>query len=232
VITTIKAVLISIHCVIIALITIIVSPFDKKGKITHYLSKVFGGVILFIAGVKVSVSGLENLNRDEAYIFISNHLSYFDIPILMKAIPNNVRFIYKDSLTKIPILGWGMYLGGYIPISRENIRDAMKSLKAASVKILNGMSVVIFPEGTRSFDGIPGEFKRGMFVLAEEAKVPLIPTTITGSDNILQRGKFKINSGKVHVNFSEPVGYSKDKGLLNEIRDIIVRQTESDKNKI
>lgn len=223
-ISTIKAVLISIHCVIIAIITIIVSPIDRRGRITHYLSKIFGGVILFIAGVRVSVSGLENLNKDETYIFISNHLSYFDIPILMKAIPNNVRFIYKDSLTKIPILGWGMYLGGYIPISRENIRDAMKSLKAAAVKIINGISVVIFPEGTRSYDGRPGEFKRGMFVLAEESKVPLVPTTITGSEKIMPRGKFEIRSGNVHVNFSSPVDYRKDKGLLEEIRNIIVEQ--------
>lgn len=142
----------------------------------------------------------------------------------MKAIPNNVRFIYKDSLTKIPILGWGMYLGGYIPISRENIRDAMKSLKAAAVKIINGISVVIFPEGTRSYDGIPGEFKRGMFVLAEESKVPLVPTTITGSEKIMPRGKFEIRSGDVHVNFSSPVDYRKDKELLDEIRNIIVEQ--------
>ena len=121
-ITYIKAFFISIHCVIIAILTILVSPFDRKGKVTHYLSKIFGGVILFIAGVKVITEGKELLDKNENYIFISNHASYFDIPILMKAIPNNVRFIYKDTLTKIPVLGWGMYLGGYIPINRDNVR--------------------------------------------------------------------------------------------------------------
>ncbi len=119
-----------------------------------YFSKFFGGGILLIAGVKVIVEGIEKLDADDNYIFISNHLSYFDIPILMLAIPNNVRFIYKDSLTKIPILGWGMYLGKYIPINRDNMRDAMKALKNASKKITNGISVAIFPEGTRSFDEI------------------------------------------------------------------------------
>ena len=221
-ISYIKAFFISIHCIIVAVATIIVSPFDRKGRITHYLSKYFGGGILLIAGVKVETEGLEKLNASDNYIFISNHLSYFDIPILMKAIPNNVRFIYKDSLTKIPILGWGMYLGKYIPINRDNVREAMKSLKKAAERIRNGISVVIFPEGTRSMDGTPGEFKRGMFVMADEAKVPLVPTTIIGSNSIMPRGKFVIKSGNVKVVFSEPIEYRKDKNLLEEIRKEIV----------
>lgn len=225
-ITYIKAFFISIHCVIIAILTIIVSPIDRKGKITHYLSKVFGGGILLIAGVIVETEGTEVLNKSDSYIFISNHSSYFDIPILMKAIPNNVRFIYKDTLTKIPILGWGMYLGGYIPISRENIREAMKSLKAAAERIRKGISVVIFPEGTRSKDGIPGEFKRGMFILADEAKVQLVPTTIIGSVNILPRNKLQIRSGKVKVVFNKPEEYRKDKNILEDIKEKITINLE------
>ncbi len=220
----IKAFFISIHCILIAILTIIVSPIDRKGKITHYLSKAFGGGILFIAGVKVEVKGKENLNAGDNYIFISNHLSYFDIPILMLAIPNNVRFIYKDSISKIPILGWGMYLGKYIPINRDNVREAMRSLKKAAKQVLNGISVVIFPEGTRSFDGIPGEFKRGMFVLADEARVPLVPTTIIGSNKIMPRNKFIIKSGTVKVVFSKPVNYRKDKNFLEEIRNEILTE--------
>lgn len=223
-ISYIKTFFISIHCLIVAVITIIVSPFDRKGKITHYLSKYFGRGILLIARVKVEVQGTEKLNTKKNYIFISNHLSYFDIPILMYAIPNNVRFIYKDSLTKIPIFGWGMYLGKYIPINRENVREAVKSLKKAAERIVTGISVVIFPEGTRSMDGKPGEFKRGMFVIADEAKVPLVPTAIIGSNEIMPRGKFEINPGKVKVIFSKPVEYTKDKNLLDEIRKEILRE--------
>ena len=220
-ISYIKAFFISIHCIIVAVLTILVSPIDRKGKITHYLSKYFGGGILLIAGVKVETVGLEKINAEDNYIFISNHLSYFDIPILMKAIPNNVRFIYKDSLTKIPVLGWGMYLGKYIPINREKVREAMKSLKKAAERIKNGISVVIFPEGTRSMDGTLGEFKRGIFVMADEAKVPLVPTTIIGSNSIMPRGKFQIRSGKVKVVFSNPVEYRKDKNLIEEIKSEI-----------
>ncbi|MDQ3021092.1 MAG: 1-acyl-sn-glycerol-3-phosphate acyltransferase [Bacteroidota bacterium] len=221
-ISYIKAFFISIHCILIAILTILVSPFDRKGKITHYLSKIFGNGILLIAGVKVEVEGKEKLDEKDNYIFISNHLSYFDIPILMKAIPNNVRFVYKDSITKIPVFGWAMYLGKYIPINRDNVRQAMKSLKKAAKKVLNGISVVIFPEGTRSMDGVPGEFKRGMFVIADEAKVPLVPTTIVGSNKIMPRGKFEIKSGKVKVVFSDPMNYKKDKNFLEEIRSEIL----------
>lgn len=139
----------------------------------------------------------------------------------MFAIPNNVRFIYKESLTRIPVLGWGMYLGKYIPINRDNVRDAMKALKNAAKKITNGISVAIFPEGTRSFDGNLGEFKRGMFVLADEAKVPLIPTTIIGSNRIMPRTKFQINSGTVKVIFDYPIEYRKDKKFLDEIKERI-----------
>lgn len=214
----IKAFFISLHCILIAILTIIVSPIDRKGKITHYLSKAFGGGILLIAGVKVETEGTELLDPNAEYIFISNHQSYFDIPVLMKAIPNNVRFIYRKDITKIPILGWGMYLGGYIPINRDNVREAMKSLKESVKKIKKGISVVIFPEGTRSYNGKLGDFKRGMFVLADEAKVPLVPTSVIGSINIMPRNKFQIKSGNVKVVFEKPVEYTADRSLLEDIK--------------
>ncbi|MDQ3193856.1 MAG: 1-acyl-sn-glycerol-3-phosphate acyltransferase, partial [Bacteroidota bacterium] len=109
----------------------------------------------------------------------------------------------------------------YIPINRDNVRESIKALKNAAQKIINGISVVIFPEGTRSFDGKLGEFKRGMFVLADEAKVPLVPTTIIGSNDIMPREKFQIKSGTVRVVFENPIEYRKDKKFLEEIRSII-----------
>jgi 1-acyl-sn-glycerol-3-phosphate acyltransferase len=226
--TYVKALFISLLCIFIAVLTILVSPIDRKGKITHLLSKVFGNGILMIAGVKVSTYGADRLDKSKSYIFVSNHQSYFDIPVLMHSIPNNVRFVYRENLTKIPVLGWGMYLGQYIPINRENVREAMKSLKKAAEKVRRGISVAIFPEGTRSFDGSLGDFKRGMFVIADEAKVELVPTAIDGSYSIMPRSKFRIQSGNVKVTFGEPVAYSKDKVLLENIKREI--QSMLDKN--
>ncbi|MFC2093285.1 lysophospholipid acyltransferase family protein [Bacteroidota bacterium] len=219
--TYIKAFFIALFSIIIATLVIIFSPFDYRGKITFIFSKIFSKGILLIAGVRVSIYGKELLDKKENYIFISNHQSYFDIPVLMQAVPNNLRFIYRSSLTRIPIFGWGMYLSGYIPINRENPREAIKSLRKASEKIKKGISVVVFPEGTRSSDGELGVFKRGMFVFAEEANVKLVPTSITGSNNILPRNKFNISSGKVNVVFNKPIEYSKDKNFVNEIKETI-----------
>ncbi|MBW7856466.1 MAG: lysophospholipid acyltransferase family protein [Ignavibacteriaceae bacterium] len=223
-----KSFLIAIHAILIAVLTIIVGPFDSRGKAVHILSKVFSKWILFIAGVKLKIEGKENLDKHANYIFISNHQSYFDIPVLMQAIPNVVRFIYKDTITKIPIFGWGMYLGGYIPISRENPREAIKSLKYAAERVNKGISVVIFPEGTRSTDGTLGDFKRGAFMLADFAKVQLVPVAISGSIDIMSRTKFKIKSGDVTVKFANPVEYSKDKDLLERIKTKIDSMLQKD----
>lgn len=219
----IKVFLIAIYAVFIAIITIIFSPIDHiwKGKSTFVISKAFSKVILWIAGVKLIVEGREYIDKNEDYIYITNHQSLFDIPILMQAAPSNIRFIYKKSLTKIPIFGWGMYLGGYIPINREDGREAMKSLRKAAERLKKGISIVIFPEGTRSEDGTLGDFKRGAFVLADEAKAKIVAGTITNSYKILTKGKLEINPGTVKVVFHKPMEYKKDKAFLQEIKEKI-----------
>lgn len=219
----IKVFLIAIYAVFIAIVTIIFSPIDYvlRGKCTFAISKIFSKAILWIAGVKLKVEGRELIDTNEEYIYITNHQSMFDIPILMQAAPSNIRFIYKKSLTKIPIFGWGMYLGGYIPINREDGREAMKSLKHAAVRMKKGISIVIFPEGTRSEDGKLGEFKRGAFVLADEAKAKIVAGTILDSYKILSKGKLKINPGTVKVVFHKPFEYKKDKLFLQEIKEKI-----------
>ncbi|MCB0722482.1 MAG: 1-acyl-sn-glycerol-3-phosphate acyltransferase [Ignavibacteriae bacterium] len=220
--TYIRAILVAIHALFIAILAIILSPFDTSGGTLHRpLPKLFSYVILFILGVRLTVYGRELLDKKASYIFVTNHQSYVDIPVLMKAIPNTIRFVYKKQLSKIPIFGWGMYLSGYIPIDRENVRTAITSLKKAAKKIKNGISVVIFPEGTRSTDGSLGEFKRGMFVLADEAKVDIVPVTIDGTYKIVPRGKFKLRSGHVTVTIDKPIPYRKDPNLLEEIRSKI-----------
>ena len=219
--TYIKAFLIIINGLLFASLAILTSIVDFKGRIMHIISKIFSKGVLLIAGVKLEINGRELLDKKENYIFISNHQSYFDIPVLMQAVPNNLRFVYRKSLSKIPIFGWGMYLSGYIPIDRDNARAAMISLRKAADKIKKGISVVVFPEGTRSTEEKLGEFKRGMFVIAEEAKVKLVPITIDGSRKILPKQKFVINSGKVMVTFNKPIEFRDDRSLLNEIREII-----------
>ncbi|MCX7832700.1 MAG: 1-acyl-sn-glycerol-3-phosphate acyltransferase [Ignavibacteria bacterium] len=207
----------------ISIATVILSIFNYKGKIVYILYKIFGNLILLISGIKVITEGEENLPTKESYLYISNHQSYMDIPILMKALPGNIRFVYKKSINKIPLFGWAMYLAGYIPIDRSDVRDAIKSLKKASKLLKKGLSLVIFPEGTRSSDGAIHEFKKGLTIIAEEAKCNLVPVTIKGSYEILPRGTSKIKSGTVKVKIDRPIEFSKDKMLIKKIQEIIIK---------
>jgi 1-acyl-sn-glycerol-3-phosphate acyltransferase len=226
-ITYIRIFFITIHILIIAVLTIIFSKIDYKKKVIHRLSILFGKGILFFAGVKTEVRGLDNLNPKETYIFVSNHLSLFDIPALMSVTPNNIRFIYKKSISVIPILGWAIYLGGYIPIDRQDGRKAIQSIKKASERIKKGISVVIFPEGTRSRTGKIGEFKRGVFLLAEQAKVKIVPVSLKGGDKIMGAGSKKLKKGVIKIFFDKPLDFVSDKKYLGEIRDKIIKNFEN-----
>lgn len=207
----------------ISVVTIPLSIFNYKGKIVYLLYKIFGNLILLFGGIKVNTEGKENLARKEPVLYISNHQSYMDIPILMKALPGNIRFVYKKSINKIPLFGWAIYLAGYIPIDRKDAREAIKSLKKASNALKKGLSIVIFPEGTRSPDGEIHEFKKGLTIIAEEAKCNLVPVTIKGSYDILPRGTNRIRSGTVIVKIEKPIEYSRDKLLLKNIRETIIK---------
>jgi 1-acyl-sn-glycerol-3-phosphate acyltransferase len=224
----IRAFIVAIFGLFYPFLSILVTPLNyKRGAGTNFLYRFFAGSILFAAGAKVTVDIKGNIEKDKEYIIVSNHLSYIDIPVLMKTVPKNIRFIYKKSLTKIPIFGWALYLGGYVSIDRSNARNAIVSLRKAAQKLKHGISIVMFPEGTRSTDGKTGEFKRGIFMLADFAKADIIPVTIIGTDKIMPKYTMKIKPGKVKVIIDEPVKFVKDKKLLDDIRLKIISNTEN-----
>lgn len=203
---------------------------SSGGKAAHIVSNTFSKAVLFIAGVRLRVEGREKIDKKEKYVFISNHLSYFDIPVLISSIPNNLRFIYKKSIAYVPFFGWAVYLGGYVPVDRSNARSGFEAIrKAAGIIKDKGLSFIVFPEGTRSKDGNLGEFKRGGFLLANAVKEKIVPVTIIGSDKILPKKSFKIKSGIVKVILGDPVEFREDKTFLNEIRDIIEKTIEKNK---
>ena len=221
----IRIILIIIVAITTAIITIVTRPlYFFFARLPYFYYKIMAKLFLISGGVKVeAIYGLENLNKNETYLFLSNHLSYFDIPVLMNIIPNDIRFVYKKSMTKIPIFGWGMYAGGYIPINRSNPREAIVSLKkAADYIVKKNLSVVMFPEGTRSQDGNTAEFKRGMTMIAELAKCRIVPVSISGTYEVLNRSSLKIKPGKVRVYIDEPVEYSSERNFLAGLRDVII----------
>ncbi len=232
--TYLKLVLIIIVTIFFALVAIIFSLLDRSGKIYNFLGKTWAKLVLWIAGVKVKIIGLENINTDENYVYVANHLSGFDIPIVMASLPGQLRIVFKKELTKIPIFGWQLRMGPYILIDRENPAKAMESLEKAKKKIERGVSVLLFAEGTRSLDGNIQPFKRGAFTLATRSGKKIVPLTIKGTFEILPKKKFRIRPGEVKLYVDPPIEHngSTDKKseleLMEKVRNIIVKNYYSE----
>lgn len=225
----IKVFLILLYATIVSFVTLIVSIVDRTHFLYQKIAKVFSNGILFIANVKLKITGLENFDHKAIYIFVSNHSSQIDIPILQSTIPNKISIVFKKELSKIPIFGWQLVTGPYIMVDRSNPEAAMKSIQKAKIKMdKRKLSPVIFPEGTRSETGEVQGFKRGAFYLAAHSGYPIIPVSISGSYQILPKGKFRINKGEVIVHFGKPVpteniqNRKEELELIQKVRDIII----------
>ncbi len=203
--TIIKLFFLLIVTIVVALLVLLTTPVNFKGRISDYIVKRWARLLLFISFIKIKQVGTENINKGKGYIFISNHSSMFDILIALAGIPTNIRFVAKKELFKIPIFGWAMKMAGYISIDRERSLKAMRSIEEAAEKIRNGVSVILFAEGTRSKDGSVQPFKRGPFLLASKTKVPVIPVTINGAAKILPKKSLNLKGGLLEIVFGEPV---------------------------
>lgn len=227
--TGLKIFAIVIVTIVFASLAIVASILDRSGKVYHFLGKIWAKLLLWIAGVKVEVIGLENINSDENYVYVANHSSGFDIPVVMASIPGQLRIVFKKELTKIPLFGWQLRIGPYILIDRENPTKAMESLEIAKKKIEKGASVLLFAEGTRSRDGNIQPFKRGAFTLATRSGKKIVPLTIKGTFEILPKKKFRIKPGTVKLFVDPPIEHdgSIDKKseleLMDKVRNIIVK---------
>ncbi len=179
--------------------------------------------ILWICGVKLKVTGLENLDTSQPYVFVANHQSYLDIPFLFNAIPINLYFIAKKEIKWIPFIGWYMMATGMIFIDRSNRIKSIASLNKSAKLVHDGKSVLLFPEGTRSRDGYLADFKKGPFKLAEKAQVPVVPVGIMEDGHSFELNKMK--STKVVVNVGSP---SEKNGLehpvwINQVHDEVAK---------
>ena len=161
--------------------------------------------ILAATGVKVKVEGLEKLKKGKSYIFMGNHQSQFDIFCVQGYLNWNLRWLAKKELFNIPIFGAALRKSGSIPVDRSNGRKALLSLVEAAKRIKNGCSVIVFPEGTRSADGILQPFKTGGMIIAIKAKVEVVPIAICGSRAILAKGEILPRSGVITLRIGDPI---------------------------
>lgn len=224
----IKLLFIILYAVICSILALIFS-LDRSFKLYFLLSKWFSKGIFLISGVKVTASGLENINPEGTYVLVSNHSSQFDIPAIQWTSPVRASFIYKKEINKIPLFGWQLMTGPYITIDRANAEKAIKSIqKGKELMASKSISVIVFAEGTRSKNGEIQPFKRGAFYLASKVGFPVVPVTVTGTSKILPKGKFKINRGTINVHFDKPINTNDLKtrqdeiSLMEKVREIVI----------
>ncbi|RJR26300.1 MAG: 1-acyl-sn-glycerol-3-phosphate acyltransferase [Desulfobacteraceae bacterium] len=219
---------IALHTIFFVLEGLCIALFDRTGSLIHrYCARPWSRIILWVSGIRVNVRGLENIDPLLPRIYMTNHQSYFDIFVLLAHLPVDFKFIMKQELMKIPLFGYATRRAGYIGITREDPRKAIASMNKAAEKIASGSSVLIFPEGTRSSDGILLPFKKGGFTLAVKSGCDIVPVAVIGSHRIVRKGSFKINKGSIELVFGKPIpvsGYSKRDidALMEKVRDTIL----------
>jgi len=200
-----------VYTVITGIPAMVLTLFAPGSDIVLWFGRHWGRWILATGGVKISCSGLENIRHGQTHIFMSNHQSNLDMLAIILTMPASFRVVAKKYLFYIPIFGQCIWLMGMIPINRKRRAAAFASLGRAARKIRSGTSVLFFPEGTRSTDGSLLPFKKGAFVIASQAGVPIIPVTIEGAGKLLPKGSGLMRPGTVRIRYGRPIsteGYS------------------------
>ncbi len=222
-----------LYTLLIGSLITLVSFLDRSGRLIPPIYKLWGRLIVRFAGVKVTIENADRLDSSTPQILMSNHQSFFDVFALFGYLPVNLRFIAKKSLTRIPVFGQAMKAIGTIILDRENHQQAIKSLNQGAQKFSRGISILNFPEGIRSRNGKVGEFKKGGFVLAIKAKVPVTPLSVQGGGKILAPDSFRVHPGKMHIVVGEQFDVSKysleeKESLMKEVRSTIIRNLKED----
>jgi 1-acyl-sn-glycerol-3-phosphate acyltransferase len=210
---------------------------DRSRRWPSFFQGLWVDWLLRTNGIHIRLEGMENLKKDQSYILVSNHASILDIPALISAAPFPVRFLAKKSLLWFPIFGWVLYFSGHILIDRQSAQSTLRSLKKAPSLLKKGISIIVFPEGTRSPDGEVQEFKRGAFLLARHSKVPVVPISIIGTYEMLPRQGWCFWPGTMHIRMGEPnptrdLSHQESRGLMRRVRETIIENQKEGRTEL
>jgi 1-acyl-sn-glycerol-3-phosphate acyltransferase len=197
--------LIYFYTVVCGTLSLFSSLFDSRGRWQHAFARLWSRLILATSGIQTRVEGIENVTPQATAIYCVNHQSAMDIPILFVSLPVQIRFVAKQSLFRIPFMGWHLTRSGHIPVERGRPKQARKSMDLAAERIRTGSSVVLFPEGHRSRDGRIGPFKSGSFYLAIQAGVPVVPVTLNGTRGVLKPDTYHVRAGQTEIIIHPPI---------------------------
>jgi 1-acyl-sn-glycerol-3-phosphate acyltransferase len=222
---------IAVYTIVLGTMSIGSSLFQRSGYFAHWCARTWSRLILATTGVRVDVVGLERLEPGRTYVFVSNHQSIYDIPILFWSLPYQLRIMAKESLGRVPFLGWHLSRTGHMLVDRRH--PGRRVFAWASRLTSNGLSLIMFPEGTRSRDGRVARFKGGSFYLALQAGLPIVPLSVVGSRHVMLKGRLATYPGRVRLVVHDPID-TRDLGEVDSrefgerVRRVIAPDAESD----
>ena len=195
---------ISVYTIVLGTLSVVSILFDSRGFFAHGCARLWSRLILLTTGVKVTARGLERIERGRTYVFVSNHQSIYDIPIVFATLPFQLRIIAKESLGHFPFLGWHLRRTGHMLVDRTN-PDRQRIFEQWAGLVARGVSLIVFPEGTRSVDGRVARFKGGSFLLAIRAGLPIVPVSVRGSRHVMLKGRLMVCPGQVGLTVHDPI---------------------------
>ena len=217
--------LIAVYTIVLGTASLMGSLVERRGRFAHGCARAWSWLILATTGVSVDVRGLERLNPARTYVFVSNHQSIYDIPVIFANLPYQLRIIAKESLGSFPFLGWHLRRSGHLLVDRRR-PDRTGILERWRALVKEGLSLIIFPEGTRSADGRLAAFKAGSFLLAIEAKLPIVPVSVDGTRLVMHKGELTTRPGAVRLTLHPPVetealDVSAARDLAEQVRGVV-----------
>lgn len=196
--------MIAVYTTVLGTLSLASSLFDRKGHFAHWCARSWSWLILATTGVRVQVRGLDKLKEGDTYVFVANHQSIYDIPVIFASLPFQLRIIAKQSLGRFPFLGWHLSRTGHLLVDRRK-PDPRAVFTWANGLTSKGLSLIVFPEGTRSATGDVGPFKGGSLYPAVQAGLPIVPVSIAGSRHVMMKGRLMTCPGEVALTIHEPI---------------------------
>ena len=214
---------ISVYTIVLGTASIVSSLFDRRGYFAHRCARAWSWLILKTTKVEVRVEGLERLTPGTTYIFVANHQSHYDTPVIFSSLPYQLRIIAKESLARFPVLGWHLKRGGHLFVDRRN-PDRGGILSRWRALVSQGLSLIIYAEGTRSRDGRVAKFKAGSFLLAIQAGLPVVPIAVIGTRAVMPKGRLRTEPGSVRLIVHDPIAAPVlERPTVHDARDLAAR---------
>jgi 1-acyl-sn-glycerol-3-phosphate acyltransferase len=215
---------VSVYTIVLGTVSLVSTLFDRNGDFGHRCARAWAWLILKTSGVHVRAIGLENVDSTKSYVVAANHQSIYDIPIVFTTLPLQLRIVAKESLGRIPFLGWHLQRTGHLLVDRQNPGAGILKRMASLVRAAR--SLIVFPEGTRSTDGSVARFKGGIFLLAIDSSLPVLPVSIARSRYVMSKGHIMVCPEEVTVTVHKPMsttGITRERAreFAEEVRSVV-----------